>query len=69
MDNGDLLLLAVADATVDGQRLEGVLKVPDGMSSAAQERRCQIANKGIEQLGINATLNDRPAFEEQQWKG
>ena len=24
MDNGDLLLLAVADVTVDGQRLEGV---------------------------------------------
>lgn len=33
MDNGDLLLLAVADVTVDGQRLEGVgvrptIKVP-----------------------------------------
>jgi carboxyl-terminal processing protease len=24
MDNGDLLLLAVADVTIDGQRLEGV---------------------------------------------
>ena len=28
MDNGDLLLLAVADVTVDGQRLEGVAVRP-----------------------------------------
>jgi carboxyl-terminal processing protease len=38
MDNGDLLLLAVADVTIDGQRLEGVgvwvCEVPSSASMA-----------------------------------
>jgi carboxyl-terminal processing protease len=50
MDNGDLLLLAVADVTVDGQRLEGVgvrptIEVPfDPLYAAGSALDCASLN-------------------------
>jgi carboxyl-terminal processing protease len=63
MDNGDLLLLAVADVTVDGQRLEGVgvrptIKVPfDPVYAAGRytqlDRAVQVLSERIK--GQNAS--------------
>ena len=64
MDNGDLLLLAVADVTVDGQRLEGVgvrptIKVPfDPVYAAGRDT----------QLGAVQVLSKRIKGQNARWQ-